>query len=532
MPIGKMIEKLVRGLCMNLIRLEYMKKRALVIDDDFSTLELMKFQLEAEDFFVITAEIGAKGLDFIKELEFDIILTDLNLPDINGIEMVKKIKEISPNTEIIMITGDGSVGKAVEAAKAGAFHFVEKPIDFDELILLIHRAIERKSQAEEIQTLRGKLTSRNSYVGIIGGSKAMQNVYEMIDSVAESDANILILGESGTGKELIANAIHFKSHRAKKDFVKVNCAALPKDLIESELFGHTRGSFTGASKDKIGFIGKANSGSLMLDEIGEMPLELQPKLLRVLQERVYYSVGSDKPQEVDFRLISATNRNPIEALQEGVLREDLYFRINTIEIHIPPLRERLDDIPLLAEHFLKQYAEKYNRNIRGFSQLAYDQMLNNSWRGNIRELQHAIERAVLLCKGNIIDSLNIQNQTSSYSVAAAHTVSAKPPANAVQSTQFNQPLNLGEERKASVIENLSKLENKEFFAEIGKLIVSKIPDADENEANEDVFNQLEYGIVLAALQKTKHNKQAAASLLGIYRPRLYGMIKRHTLDDE
>jgi len=510
-----------------------MKKRALVIDDDFSTLELVKFQLEAEDFFVITAEIGAKGLDFIKELEFDIILTDLNLPDINGIEMVKKIKEISPNTEIIMITGDGSVGKAVEAAQAGAFHFVEKPIDFDELILLIHRAIERKSQAEEIQTLRGKLTSRNSYVGIIGGSKAMQNVYEMIDSVAESDANILILGESGTGKELIANAIHFKSHRAKKDFVKVNCAALPKDLIESELFGHTRGSFTGASKDKIGFIGKANSGSLMLDEIGEMPLELQPKLLRVLQERVYYSVGSDKPQEVDFRLISATNRNPIEALQAGVLREDLYFRINTIEIHIPPLRERQDDIPLLAEHFLQKYAEKYNRNIRGFSQTAYDQMLNNSWRGNIRELQHTIERAVLLAKGNIIDSLNIQNQISSYSVATVNTVSANPsPANAVQSTQFNQPLNTGEENTVSDIKNLSKLENKEFFAEIGKLIVSKIPVMDENEANEDIFNQLEYGIILAALQKTKHNKQAAASLLGIYRPRLYGMIKRHSLDEE
>ncbi len=518
---------------MNLIRLEYMKKRALVIDDDFSTLELMKFQLEAEDFFVITAEIGAKGLDFVRELEFDIILTDLNLPDINGIEMVKRIKEISPNTEIIMITGDGSVGKAVEAAKAGAFHFVEKPIDFDELILLIHRAIERKSQAEEIQTLRGKLTSRNSYVGIIGGSKAMQDVYEMIDSVAESDANILILGESGTGKELIANAIHFKSHRAKKDFVKVNCAALPKDLIESELFGHTRGSFTGANKDKIGFIGKANGGSLMLDEIGEMPLELQPKLLRVLQERVYYSVGSDKPQEVDFRLISATNRNPIEALQAEVLREDLYFRINTIEIQIPPLRERLDDIPLLAEHFLQKYSEKYNRNIRGFSQTAYDQMLNNGWRGNIRELQHTIERAVLLCKGNVIDSLNIQNQTSSYSVAPAHTISANPtPANIVQSPTFNQPLNTGEENTVSEIQNLSKLENKEFFAEIGKLIVSKIPHADENEANEDIFNQLEYGIVLAALQKTKHNKQAAASLLGIYRPRLYGMIKRHTLDEE
>lgn len=503
-----------------------MKKRALVIDDDVSTLELMKFQLEAEDFFVITSETGLQGLDFIKELEFDIILTDLNLPDINGIEMVKKTKEISPNTETIMITGDGSIEKAVEAAKAGAFHYVEKPIDFDELILLIQRAIERKTQAEEIQTLRGKLSSKNSYVGIIGGSKAMQNVYEMIDSVAESDANILILGESGTGKELIANAIHFKSHRAKKDFVKVNCAALPKELIESELFGHTRGSFTGANKDKIGFIGKANGGSLMLDEIGEMPIELQPKLLRVLQERVYYSVGSDKPQQVDFRLISATNRNPYDALQEGLLREDLYFRINTIEIHIPPLRERMDDVPLLAQHFLKTYSEKYNREIRGFSQQAYDQMLNYGWRGNIRELQHAIERAVLLCKGSHIEILNIQNQSASPSVPISISTSsfAAPAQTAQPQTVSVSPVSTPQDE----LENLANLDDKNFFEEIGRLIVNKIPT--EGEENEDIFNQIEYGVVLAALQKTKQNKQAAAHLLGVYRPRLYGMIKRHNLD--
>jgi DNA-binding NtrC family response regulator len=510
-----------------------MKKRALVIDDDISTLEMMKFQLEAEGFFVITSEIGSKGLDFVKEMEFDIILTDLNLPDINGIEMVRRIKEISPDTEIIMITGDGSVEKAVEAAKAGAFHFVEKPIDFDELILLINRAIERKTQVEEIQSLRSKLTSRNSYVGIIGGSKSMQNVYELIDSVAESDANILILGESGTGKELIANAIHFKSQRKKNDFVKVNCAALPKELIESELFGHTKGSFTGASKDKIGFIGKANGGSLMLDEIAEMPLELQPKLLRVLQERVYYSVGSDRPQSVDFRLITATNRNPIEALQDGLLREDLYFRINTIEIILPPLRERMDDVPLLADHFLKSYAEKYNRQIQGFSQQAYDQMLNYSWRGNIRELQHSIERAVLLCKGNNIETLNIQSQSSSFSVSATTTpvFNSAPPAN-VQSDQPIVPVQSNYVDEYEKLNQISNLDDKSFFEEIGKIIVNKIPQADDGESNEDIFNNIEYGVVLAALQRAKHNKQAAASLLGIYRPRLYGMIKRHNLEDE
>jgi DNA-binding NtrC family response regulator len=507
-----------------------MKKRALVIDDDASTLQLMKFQLESEGFFVITADTGTKGLEFIRELDYDIILTDLNLPDINGIEMVKKTKEISPNTEIIMITGDGSIEKAVEAAKAGAFHYVEKPVDFDELILLIHRAIERKAQAEEIVNLRGKLTSRSSYAGMIGGNKAMQNVYEMIESVADSDANILILGESGTGKELIANAIHFKSLRAKKDFVKVNCAALPKELIESELFGHIKGSFTGAAKDKLGFIGKANGGSLMLDEIAEMPVELQPKLLRVLQERVYYAVGSDKPQQVDFRLITATNRNPYEAVSEGLLREDLFYRINTIEIHIPPLRERMDDVPILAEHFLKMYAEKYNRDVTGFSQQAYDQMLNYGWRGNIRELQHSIERAVLLCKGKNVEVLNIQGQpASAFSVSVPAQFTAPQPAHTpdvspVSVPETSQPTGLNQ------LDSLANLGDKEFFEQIGKLIVSKIPN--ENSENEDIFEKIEYGVVLAALQKAKQNKQAAANLLGVYRPRLYGMIKRHKLGDE
>ena len=491
----------------------------------------MKYQLEAKDFFVITADNGSKAINFIKEMDFDIILTDLNLPDINGIEMVKKTKEISPNTEIIMITGYGSIEKAVEAAKAGAFHYVEKPIDFKELILLIRRAIERKSQALEIESLRGKLSSRNSYVGIIGGSKAMQNVYEMIDSVAESDANILILGESGTGKELIANAIHFKSLRAKKDFVKVNCAALPKDLIESELFGHTKGSYTGATRDKIGFIGKANGSSLMLDEIGEMPIELQPKLLRVLQEKVYYSVGSDSPQQVDFRLISATNRNPLEAVQAGILREDLYFRINTIEIHIPPLRERLDDVPILAEHFLQGYAEKYRRDVKEFSQQAYDQMLNHPWRGNIRELQHSIERAVLLCKSKKIEALGIPGQNSSAIVAVSNTPIVETPA-PIQ-PQFISKNKVAEPTNSTFpnqIENLKNLDEKLFYEEIGKLIVDKIPRG--NDENEDVFNKVEYGIVLAALEKSKQNKKAAATLLGVYRPRLYGMLKRHNLEND
>lgn len=513
-----------------------MTKKALVIDDDIETLKLMKFQLSDEGFDVMIAERGQQGLNFIEENEFDIILTDLHLPDISGIEMVRRSKEILPDTEIIMVTGFGSMEKAIEATKAGAFYYVEKPIEFEELFVLIQKAVERKQQAreikeqtEEIKKLRGKLTERNFYQGIIGGSRSMQDIYEIIENVAESDANILILGESGTGKEVIANAIHYKSHRSTKPFVKVNCSALPKELIESQLFGHTKGAFTGATNDKVGFIGQANKGSLLLDEIGEMPLELQPKLLRVLQDRIYYRVGSDKPQEVDFRLISSTNRNPFDAIQDGNLREDLYYRINTIEIKIPPLRERMEDVPMLAEHFLQIYAEKYNRKDCEFSEKAYDQMLNYNWRGNVRELQHVIERAVLLSKGGKITKLNVVRNMENSSVSFANIQTGENYSDGGSFEDSSE--HPGENNGHGTIIH-KDLSGEALFEEVGKFIVEKLTEPEEGEEQKDVFNSLENGVVLAALKRTNGNKQAAANLLGLYRPRLYGMIKRHNLEDK
>ena len=501
-----------------------MKKRALVIDDDVSTLELMRFQLNEDGFEVATAENGQKGLKFVEEGEFDIILTDYNLPDFNGVEIVKKCKEFAPETEIIMITGFSSTEKAIEATKAGAFWFLKKPVDFEELQGLIEKAVERKQQTKEIKELRGRLSSKTSYEGIIGGSRSMQDIYEIIENVAESDANILILGESGTGKEVIANAIHYKSQRASKPFVKVNCSALPKELIESHLFGHTRGAFTGATGDKAGFIGQAYKGSLLLDEIGEMPLELQPKLLRVLQERVYYRVGSDKPQEADFRLITSTNRNPFEAIQDGNLREDLYYRINTIEIKIPPLRERMEDVPMLAEHFLQIYADKYNRKDAEFSGIAYEQMLNYNWRGNVRELQHVIERAILLSKDGKISKLNIpKNMENPVSLSSIPTFTAISDGT---SGLFQPPL------KVSDFVFDKTLSGEEMFEKVGKLIVENLSEPKEGETSKDVFDSLENVVVLAALKRTNGNKQAAANLLGLYRPRLYGMIKRHNLENK
>jgi transcriptional regulator with PAS, ATPase and Fis domain len=390
---------------------------------------------------------------------------------------------------------------------------------------LIGKAVERKRQAAEIQELRGRLSSKTSYEGVIGGARSMQNIYEIIENVADSEANILILGESGTGKEVIANAIHYKSRRANKPFIKVNCSALPKDLIESQLFGHIKGSFTGANADKVGFIGQAHGGSILLDEIGEMPADLQPNLLRVLQEKVYYRVGSDKPQEADFRLICSTNRDPFESIKDGNLREDLYYRINTIEITIPPLRERMEDVPMLAEHFLHMYAEKYKKPNTQFSQNAYNQMLNYTWRGNVRELEHAIERAVLLSRGGKIESMNLLQ-------ANGTAVSGEFPA--MQFTAAAAGVATGDSTAYNGLASLPSminLEGDELFEEIGRFIVDRLQEPTEGTDQKDVFNDIESGVVLAALKRTRGNKQAAANLLGLYRPRLYGMIKRHSLED-
>jgi len=515
-----------------------MADRALIIDDDKVTLDLFTFELRSEGFEVTTANSGAKGLEYVRENEFEVILTDLNLPDINGIEMIRRSKELAPQTEIILITGDDSTEKAVEAIRVGARDYIVKPVDFEKLLVVIRNAVESKKQSEinkrqaaEIQELRGRLSSRTSYEGVIGGAHSMQNIYEMIESVAESDANILILGESGTGKEVIANAVHYKSHRASKPFVKVNCSALPKDLIESQLFGHIKGSFTGANSDKVGFIGQASGGSILLDEIGEMPIDLQPKLLRVLQEKVYYRVGSDKPQEADFRLICSTNRDPFDAIKTGSLREDLYYRINTIEIEIPPLRDRMDDVPMLAEHFLQVYSEKYKRKDLEFTQNAYNQMLNYNWRGNVRELQHVIERAVLLSKSGRINSMNIPGAMPSEDNRMSQRAAVSGAGSGVGAVGIGAvPPTQAHYTSASPID--PELSGAELFREIGKFIVNKLPEPVDGNEQKDVFNDLESGIVLAALKRTRGNKQAAANLLGLYRPRLYGMIKRHNLEDQ
>jgi DNA-binding NtrC family response regulator len=451
--------------------------RILVVDDEPMMTDSLKQNLVEEGYTVDTALNGAEAVEVFDGSGHHLVICDLQLPDkgMNGMDVLRHIKETHPTSEVIMMTGHGTVERAVEATKAGAFWFLEKPFDFAELLVLVERALERHKLMTETESMRRQLSTRTEYFNIIGASRQMQTIYETIESVAKSDANVLIVGESGTGKELIANAIHYNSLRHKKPFIKVNCAALPKELIESELFGHTRGAFTGAHAEKDGLIQHAEGGSLLLDEIAEMPVELQPKLLRVLQERSYRKLGSEKTYPVDFRLISSTNRLPADAIRDGALRDDLFYRISTITIHVPPLRERSEDTQLLAEYFLKMYASKYKRQISGISQTAYQRLFSHGWPGNVRELQNVLERAVLLAKNNKIEPADLPFDNGSL-----------PEKNAA-GAGWDVPPNM-------------------TLEEIEKFVIER------------------------TLQRTNGNKQAAANLLGIYRPRLYSKIKKYKID--
>ncbi len=378
------------------------KRRVLAIDDEPAMTEWLKILLEHAGYEVRTALIGTRGEELFRTWKPDAVVTDMMLPDVDGIELVRKFKQIDEEAEVIVITGQGNIPRSVEAVKAGAFDFLEKPVDAERLLDKLEKAIKQKTLIDENEQLKAKLQDRYKFQNVIGKSKKMQELFELIESVAASEANILIQGENGTGKELIANAIHYNSKRSKGPFIKINCAAIPKDLIESELFGYKKGAFTGATMDKEGLFEMAEGGSLLLDEIGEMPPYLQTKLLRVLQEREYRPIGSDRIVHVDFRLICATNIDLDMALREGRLREDLYFRINTITLRVPPLRERTEDIPLLCDYFLDKFRQRYQKNVKTLAPSVYHLLIRNRWPGNVRELENAIERAVLVAKGGEI----------------------------------------------------------------------------------------------------------------------------------
>ncbi|HJR07119.1 MAG TPA: sigma-54 dependent transcriptional regulator [Pyrinomonadaceae bacterium] len=372
--------------------------KILVIDDESSITGALEMILGEQGYEVQTAASMTEAKRLLGGRAFDLVFTDLRLPDTNGLEVLNHIKAENPDTEVILMTAHGSLEVAISAIKKGAYYYVEKPFTPDQIIMLVERALQFAGIKQENRVLKSTFAGEKESYGIIGSSPQMRQIYETIRATAPSEASVLIEGESGTGKELISTAFHLQSKRASRPFIRINCAAFPPDLIESELFGYKKGAFTGADRDKRGLIEAAASGTLLLDEIAEMPAHLQAKLLRVLQERKLRRLGDEQEIPVDFRLLSSTNRNTAQATREGLLREDLYFRISTVKITVPPLRERPDDLLPLADHFLQRYAEKYHKQIRGISQPALTLLTRYDWPGNVRELESVIERAVLFCQ--------------------------------------------------------------------------------------------------------------------------------------
>jgi DNA-binding NtrC family response regulator len=375
------------------------QKKILVVDDEDTVTESLELILSDAGFSVLTAHTFASSTRILNETRVDLVITDLRLSDATGIDLIAHIKRENPETEVILMTAYGSVDITIEAIKAGAYYYLEKPYTPDRLFALVDRALQFAALRHENEALKRTLAGASETFGIIGRDAKIGQIIETIKTAAPSDASVLIEGESGTGKELIAAAFHNQSQRASGPFIRINCAAIPHELIESELFGYKKGAFTGADRDKRGLIEAARGGTLLLDEIAEMPTHLQTKLLRVLQERKLRRLGDEHEIDVNFRLVSATNRDTLALLQEGFLRKDLYFRISTIKIKVPPLRERLDDLPLIARRFLKRFTDQYDKKIRDISPEAVSRLVRYDWPGNIRELESVIERAVLFCPG-------------------------------------------------------------------------------------------------------------------------------------
>jgi len=376
--------------------------KVLIVDDDSSIRNMLTIVLKKAGYDVTSSENGYIALDKLAKENFDLIISDIKMPGINGIELLKRIKAAHPEIPVIMITAYASANDAVEAMKLGAEDYITKPFNIDELKLIIDRAIYKKDIERENIELKSKLTDKERFENIVGKNHQMLKICDLIDTISQTDSTVLISGDSGTGKELIAKAIHNKSERAVHEFVSINCGALPENLLESELFGHTKGAFTDAYKDKKGLFEVAHNGTIFLDEIGEMSQKMQVKLLRAIQERKIRNVGGNEEIEVDVRIISATNKDLANEMKLENFRSDLFYRLNVISIRVPPLRERKDDIRLLLQYFLKKYNQKFNKEIEGFTKEAMDVFLNYSWPGNIRELENFVERAVALEKNKFI----------------------------------------------------------------------------------------------------------------------------------
>jgi len=400
--------------------------RILVVDDEMIVCESCQRILQEDSYEVECVSSGKEAIEKMKANPFDIVITDLKMPGVDGMEVLKSIREDYPDTVVIMITGFSTVETAVEAMKLGAFDYIPKPFTPDEVSIVVKKAIEKRSLLLENIYLRQELQEKYGFHNIVGKSKRMQEIYRIIAKVAMTDSTVLIYGQSGTGKELIARAVHFNSPRREKPFVPVDCAVLSENLLESELFGHIRGSFTGAVSTKPGLFEVADGGTLFLDEVGNISLAIQAKLLRVLQEREFTPVGGTKAKKVDIRLIAATNKDLEKMIHEETFREDLYYRLNIVPIPLPLLKDRQEDIPLLASHFLKKYAEEMGKTIKGLTPEAMKRLMRYPWPGNVRELENVIERSVVMIDDEMVRSEHLilpraQEKEEPGEVQAPHT---------------------------------------------------------------------------------------------------------------
>jgi len=392
------------------------KSRILVVDDEAIARENLEHILRKDGYDVTTADSGISALRKLSNTEFDLVMTDLKMKQVDGMEVLARTKEQHPDTEVVMLTAYATVSTAIEAMRKGAYHYIPKPYKIDEVRMIAKRALEKKGLKDELRVLKRDCYRAVGIPFIIGKNRKMQELVELVGQIAPTDCNVLIFGETGTGKELFARAIHYQSGRAEERFLAFNCGAFTEELLANELFGHEKDAFTGATTTKIGLLEAANRGTVFLDEIGDMPASMQVKLLRVIEERSLLRVGGTQAIKVDIRLIAATNKDLNKEVETGGFRKDLFYRLNVVRLHLPPLAERRDDVPLLAHHFLGRYAEAQGRSIKGFSDEAMEVLMNYEYPGNIRELVNIVERAVVLCNEEEILAKHLPQELGQYTL--------------------------------------------------------------------------------------------------------------------
>jgi DNA-binding NtrC family response regulator len=431
------------------------KGRILIVDDESIVAETISEMLQGWGYETAVAQDGKTGLAAVEEFHPAVVVSDVYMPNLDGFGLLRGVRELHPETAVILLTGQGTVEMAVRAIQEeGAFHYFEKPIDFSKLRFVVERAVEFADARRENVALRRQLRDRGAFGELVGTSDPMRQIYALIEQVAPSSASVLITGESGTGKELVARTIHNLSPRKNTNFVAINCSAIPETLMESELFGHERGAFTGAAARRLGCFELANGGTLLLDEISEMPVSLQAKLLRVLEDRKIRRLGGSNEVPVDVRVLAATNRDPAEAVSEGSFREDLLYRLNVIAIDLPPLRKRKEDIPLLAQHLVAQLAERHQRQARFLSAEATDALQSHDWPGNVRELRNIIERAVIICSAETIERHHL----------APYPLEQRKQARTEDTVMFPVGTPIDEVERRMILRTLQKTENNKTRA--------------------------------------------------------------------